>query len=95
MHRAHRCYMKVMRDAPEPGSYDPITMNLTEAGNTATRTLTIVLPEAEWQALRTAEPDAIGWLQAQIRQRLGDKAAAQRLGSSTGSSNESWADDEY
>ena len=45
-------------------------MNLTEAGALSTRTLTIVLPESEWQALRTAEPDAIGWLQAQIRRRL-------------------------
>ena len=45
-------------------------MNLTEAGAVSTRTLTIVLPESEWQALRTAEPDAIGWLQAQIRRRL-------------------------
>ena len=46
-------------------------MNLTEAGVVTTRTLTIVLPESEWQALRAAEPDAIGWLQAQIRRRLG------------------------
>jgi hypothetical protein len=65
-------------------------MDLTEAGITATRTLTIVLPESEWQALRTAEPDAIAWLQAQIRQRLGDAAAAQ---GAKGAS--SWADDEY
>ncbi|HSC27425.1 MAG TPA: hypothetical protein VLD67_09135 [Vicinamibacterales bacterium] len=35
-----------------------------------TRTLTIVLPESDWRALRAEEPDAIGWLQAQIRQRL-------------------------
>jgi hypothetical protein len=69
-------------------------MNLTEAGTTVTRTLTIVLPEAEWQALRTAEPDAIGWLHAQIRQRLGDKAAAAARGAA-GSTSESWADDEY
>lgn len=69
-------------------------MNLTEAGTTATRTLTIVLPESEWQALRTAEPDAIGWLQAQIRQRLGEKPGAQRF-SPAGSSGESYADDEY
>jgi hypothetical protein len=47
-------------------------MNLTEAGAVTTRTLTIVLPESEWQALRTAEPDAIAWLQAQIRRRLRD-----------------------
>jgi hypothetical protein len=53
-------------------------MNLTEAGVVTTRTLTIVLPESEWQALRTAEPDAIGWLQAQIRRRLGDEPASKR-----------------
>ena len=35
-----------------------------------TRTLTVVLPEAEWRALRDAEPDALGWLQRQIRNRL-------------------------
>ena len=68
-------------------------MNLTEAGSAATRTLTIVLPESEWQALRTAEPDAIGWLQAQIRQRLG--APAKHINPQSGSSSESWADDEY
>lgn len=36
----------------------------------ATRTLTLVLPESDWKALRAAEPDAIGWLRAQIEQRL-------------------------
>jgi hypothetical protein len=35
-----------------------------------TRTLTLVLPESEWRALRDAEPDAVGWLQSQIRNRL-------------------------
>jgi hypothetical protein len=82
-----------MRDTHATGSYDPITMNLTEAGSTATRTLTIVLPESEWQALRTAEPDAIGWLQAQIRQRLGEKSAAARFNSPSGSTADSWTDD--
>jgi len=53
-------------------------MDLMEARTTPTRTLTIVLPESEWQALRTAEPDAIGWLQAQIRQRLGEEPGSQR-----------------
>jgi hypothetical protein len=52
-------------------------MNLTEAGSTPTRTLTIVLPESDWQALRTAEPDAIGWLQKQIQQRLGVESKPQ------------------
>ena len=84
-----------MRDTHDSGSYDANTMNLTEAGSTATRTLTIVLPESEWQALRTAEPDAIGWLQAQIRQRLGEKPGAQRFNSPGGSTAESYADDEY
>jgi hypothetical protein len=82
-----------MRDTNVTGSYDPITMDLTEAGTTATRTLTIVLPESEWQALRTAEPDAIGWLQAQIRQRLGEKAGAARFNSPSGSTADSWTDD--
>ena len=58
-------------------------MNLTEAGVVTTRTLTIVLSESEWQALRTAEPDAIGWLQAQIRQRLGDERTPRRDDEST------------
>ena len=40
-----------------------------------TRTLTIVLPENEWQALRNVEPDAIGWLQGRIRERLGSSNA--------------------
>ena len=35
-----------------------------------TRTLTLVLPEAEWKALRDVEPDAVGWLHLQIRNRL-------------------------
>jgi hypothetical protein len=60
-----------------------------EAGSPATRTLTIVLPEAEWQALRTAEPDAIGWLQKQIRQRLGSESKPQSR------ENSAWADDDY
>jgi len=45
-----------------------------------TRTLTIVLPESEWRALRAQEPDAIGWLQAQIKNRL-EGASSPREGS--------------
>jgi hypothetical protein len=47
-----------------------IIRRMMQTAPTDTRTLTIVLPEAEWQALRRAEPDAIAWLQAQIRERL-------------------------
>ena len=35
-----------------------------------TRTLTLVLSEPEWRALREIEPDAVAWLQSQIRSRL-------------------------
>jgi hypothetical protein len=40
-----------------------------------TRTLTLVLAEADWKALRAAEPDAIGWLRAQIQNRLAEPSA--------------------
>ncbi len=94
MRLTHRFHVKVMRNAHERRIHDP-TMNLTEAGTTSTRTLTIVLPESEWQALRTAEPDAIGWLQAQIRQRLGQKTGAQRFNGASGAADESFATDDY
>lgn len=35
-----------------------------------TRTLTLVLPESDWRALRAVEPDAVKWLHSQIRERL-------------------------
>ena len=47
--------------------YHPGMIN---AESNPTRTLTLVLPEADWKALRAAEPDAIGWLRAQIQNRL-------------------------
>ena len=56
-----------------------------------TRTLTIVLPESEWRALRAQEPDAIGWLQAQIKQRLEDGTRPQ--GRQTPELADTW--DEY
>ena len=53
-----------------------------------TRTLTVVLPESDWRAFRAAEPDAVGWLQEQIRSRLAN--GAQR---STGPADD--IDDDY
>lgn len=41
-----------------------------------TRTLTVVLPEADWRALRQAEPDAVAWIQQQIRSRLATRPAS-------------------
>ena len=40
----------------------------------ASRTLTVVLSESDWQAFRAIVPDAVGWLQARIRERLGASA---------------------
>jgi hypothetical protein len=81
---------------PGLAAYHPVMIN-TESS--ATRTLTIVLPESDWRALRTAEPDAIGWLQAQIRQRLAADASstpAPRPSSPASSTAESWwGDDDY
>ena len=50
--------------------------------NAASRTLTIVLSESEWQALRAVEPDAVGWLQERIRERLGTAAQGEESASS-------------
>ena len=41
-----------------------------------TRTVTLVLSEAEWRALRELEPDSVAWLQSQIRDRLAANAAS-------------------
>jgi hypothetical protein len=61
-----------------------------------TRTLTIVLPESDWRALRAQEPDAIAWLQAQIRRRIDATASAQRPGSSPSAATaDSWWGDDY
>lgn len=35
-----------------------------------TRALTIVLSDADWQALRRVEPDPVNWLRAQVHERL-------------------------
>ena len=35
-----------------------------------TRTLTLVLNESDWHALRELEPDTVSWLQSRIRERL-------------------------
>jgi hypothetical protein len=58
-----------------------------------TRTLTLVLPEADWKALREAEPDAIGWLRAQIQNRLSASGAVWQSPNPT--STAEWNEDEY
>jgi hypothetical protein len=64
--------------------------------NAASRTLTVVLPESDWQALRAVEPDAVGWLHERIRERLGAAATEQRPSSPPESSaRDGWNQDEY
>jgi hypothetical protein len=64
-----------------------------------TRTLTIELPESEWAALRSVEPDAIGWLQGRIRERLHASATSESSGRFESASRPSadgyWGSDEY
>jgi len=64
-----------------------------------TRTLTIELPESEWAALRSVEPDAIGWLQGRIRERLhgsGKSEPASRFENAGPTSSDTfWGADEY
>jgi hypothetical protein len=68
MHNVHGMNAKVRDDRMANSAYDLCAMN--DQKGYVTRTLTIVLPEPEWQALRSAEPDAIGWLHDRIKERL-------------------------
>ncbi|HVL67650.1 MAG TPA: hypothetical protein VM364_10340 [Vicinamibacterales bacterium] len=66
---------------------------MLHADTTHTRTLTVVLSEAEWRALRDIEPDAVGWIQQQVRQRL---ALPERVRPSGPASRPAYSDeDEY
>ena len=72
---------------------------MSNSDSNPTRTLTLVLPEEDWQALRTAEPDAIGWLRTQIQNRLAEPSApwSSRSNPASATTGESsWAnEDEY
>ena len=72
---------------------DPYDRRMLQSALHETRTLTLVLPEAEWRALRDAEPDALGWLQRQIRNRLSSVELPQAEPTSTVS--EYSTEDEY
>ena len=62
----------------------------------ASRTLTVVLSESDWQALRAVEPDAVGWLQAQIRERLGPETQeAEPASQPASAAAAAWSDDQY
>ena len=65
---------------------------MIDAEAKATRTLTLELPESDWKALRAAEPDAIGWLRAQIQQRLSTPSApwSSRSNTTDASTGDTW-----
>jgi hypothetical protein len=47
------------------------------SGISETRAMTLVLSESEWRALKAIEPDAIGWLQRQISNRIATQSPRQ------------------
>jgi hypothetical protein len=66
----------------------------------SSRTLTVVLSESEWQALRDVEPDAVGWLQERIRERLAVSGASDARPNgvtfpSVATAESCWGEDEY
>ena len=71
MRMTHGWYAKVMHDRNAALAYHSpmMTRDVHE-----TRTLTLVLPESEWRALRAIEPDSVAWLQDRIRERLAHSA---------------------
>ena len=81
------------------GLASSIIPDMINPESNATRTLTLVLPEADWKALRAAEPDAIGWLRAQIQNRLAAPSApwSSRSNPASATTGESWwgNEDEY
>ena len=53
----------------------------------------MVLSESDWRALREVEPDAVGWLHEQIRERIGLKPA--RHNDEAGRPTSGWNEDQY
>ena len=70
---------------------------MINAEGAPTRTLTIVLPESDWRALRAAEPDAVAWLHARIRERLASPETQSRSYAppSAATADNWWGEDEY
>ena len=93
--RFHQIFMEVV---PEAGLYH---FDMTHLRSTAaSRTLTVVLSESDWQAFRAIEPDAVGWLHERIRERLGAAAQVETKPTSgfpatAATAGSVWGDDEY
>jgi hypothetical protein len=63
----------------------------------SSRTLTVVLSESDWQALRAVEPDAVGWLHERIRERLGATRSSEprSVAADAPRASGSWDEDQY
>ena len=83
-----------MQDTARRDPYDHVMIN---AEGAPTRTLTIVLPESDWRALRAAEPDAVAWLQERIRERLASPGSETKSYTAPAppASESYWGEDEY
>jgi hypothetical protein len=94
MRTRHGRHAQVLQDTPEAGTYHRLMIN---AEGAPTRTLTIVLPESDWRALRAAEPDAVAWLQARIRERLASPEASSSAYAppSAPQPDNFWGEDDY
>ena len=95
MRAAHCRHEKTLRDAPGRPLYHAAMIN---GQPVSTRTLTLVLPEADWRALREAEPDAIAWLHARIRERLAAPEPPPLTGRhipSAATADNWWGNDDY
>ena len=63
--------------------------------NAASRTLTVVLPESDWQALRAVEPDAVGWLHERSVNVSATPRRSERTRAAESSTPDGWNQDEY
>ena len=92
---AHARHAQVVRHALLGTAYSHLMTKLD--AKESTRSLTVVLAESDWQALRSVEPDAIGWLQDRIRERLRaePEQATPHEPSRTSSPETYWGGDEY
>lgn len=58
----------------------------------------MVLSETDWRALREVEPDAVGWLHRQIRERIGLKPPRHQDEAGlppAGARKSAWDEDQY
>ena len=88
MSGTHGNHRKVVRDAHARAHYHPPMMH---PHTESTRTLALELPETEWRALRSIEPNAVSWLQDVIKARITQPRAA----APAPAAGDVWWGDEY